>query len=144
MNALSISSGTKAVTADGRSCPRCRSLATASRRELFYRLMDDGDVPAIFSWYSLALPRANPPKSLLVLSLLVIMWPATVLWYLGYVSLLQGLVIGALVPLACLLFDLSRTYPQYKSWRNEWLCGECHSVFIGKQVEPSRNSLQLT
>ena len=101
-------------------------------------------MPPVFSWYSLALPQANPPKSLLVLSLLVTMWPATVLWYLGYFSLPQGLLIGAVIPLACLLFDLSRTYPQYKNWRSEWLCGECHSVFVANMVEQRQNSLQLT
>lgn len=106
--------------------------------------MDDAEVPPLFSWYSLANPRACPPKSLLVLSLLIIMWPATVLCYLGYFSLLQGLVVGALIPLVCLVFDLFSTYPRYKNWRSEWLCGECRTVFGGGVVEPRRNALQLT
>jgi hypothetical protein len=127
----------------GHSCPRCSSTATASRRQLFYRLMEERSLPLKFGWYNLSLPRACPPKSVLVVSLLAAMWPATLLWYLGYYSFRQGIIAGGLVLLACLGFDLLSTYPRYKTWRSEWLCGDCRSVFTAYALETRRNALQL-
>jgi hypothetical protein len=105
--------------------------------------MEERSLPLSFSWYNLSLPRACPPKSLLVLSSLAAMWPATLLWYLGHYSLQRGIIVGAVILLACLVFDLVSTYPRYKAWRSEWLCGECRSVFSANDVATRRNALQL-
>ena len=63
--------------------------------------MEERSLPSKFDWYSLSLPRACPPKSVLVVSMLAAMWPATLLWYLGYYSFQQGIVAGGLVLLVC-------------------------------------------
>ena len=105
--------------------------------------MENRCLPAKFSWYNLSSARACPPKSLFVLSLLSAMWPATLFWYLGYYSLAQGITTVVLVLLACLVFDLLRTYPRYKNWCSEWLCADCRSVFTMDVPETRRNSLQL-
>ena len=105
--------------------------------------MEERSLPSKFGWYNLSLPRACPPKSVLVVSMLAAMWPATLLWYLGYYSFQQGIVAGGLVLLACLGFDLLSTYPRYKTWRSEWLCGDCRSVFTAYAFETRRNALQL-
>ncbi len=129
--------------APGLVCPACRSAATAPRSQLFYLLMEERSLPTRFSWYNLSLPRACPPKSLLVLSALAAMWPAALLWYLGQYSLQRCMIVGAVMLLACLVFDLVSTYPRYKAWRCEWLCGECRSVFSSQVVATRRNALQL-
>ena len=54
-------------------CPCCGSPSTASRRQLFYGLMDDAPLTGVFSWYSARVPHAYPPKSLFVMLLLLML-----------------------------------------------------------------------
>lgn len=113
-------------------CPCCGSPSTASRRQLFYGLMDDAPLTGVFSWYSARVPNAYPPKSLFVMLLLLMLGmalPAAGLWLLEHYQALHWLFILGMVLLAALLIDVLMTYRQYKSWGGEWLCGDCRSVF---------------
>jgi hypothetical protein len=113
-------------------CPCCGSPSTASRRQLFYGLMDDTPLTGSFSWYSAGVPHACPPKSLFVMLLLLMLGmvlPAVGLWLLEHYQALQWLSVLSIVLLAALLVDVLRTYRHYKKWGGEWLCGECRSVF---------------
>jgi len=85
-----------------------------------------------FNWYSGRIPGAYPPKSLFIISLLLMLGmtlPAMGLWYLGHVFALKWLGVMTLLLLAGLLFDVLLTYRSYKRWGGEGLCGECRAVF---------------
>ena len=120
------------LSATLQDCPCCGSPRTASRSQLFRRLMNEGPLPGVFNWYSEHTPQACPPKSLFVILLLLLLGmtlPTVGLWLLGYTIALSWLARLALLLWAGLLFDVLMTYRRYKTWGGEWLCGECHSVF---------------
>lgn len=120
------------------TCPRCGSRRTASRRQLFHWLMDGGVRPGHFGWYSVEEPDAMPPKSLFVVLLLLLLGmsvPFIGLLLLGHYLALRWLSVMLLLILAGLLFDVFATYRRYKQWDEQWLCGECQSIFVPEVVD---------
>ena len=119
------------------ACPCCGSRRTASRRQLFHWLMNEGVRPPYFGWYSAEEPHALPPKSLFVLFLLlllVISLPFAGLWLLGHYLALRWLSVVLVLVLGALLVDVLGTYRRYQHWGEQWLCGECHSSFVPGQI----------
>lgn len=121
------------MTHDSNHCPGCGSHQVASRRQLFHLIVDGISLEGAFNWYDERARHAYPPRSLfVVLGLLAfgLSIPAVGFWILGYFPALQLLGGIASVLIACLLIDFLLTYKRYKNWVEEWLCGECQSVFV--------------
>lgn len=113
-------------------CPSCGSEQTASRRQLFHRLMYGAQPQSAFRWYGDGDPKALPPKSLFVMFtilMVVLAVPAIGCWFLQHYSALTGLLLVAALTLAFLLVDVLLTYRRYKVWAGQWLCGCCRGVF---------------
>lgn len=113
-------------------CPHCGSSNTASRRALFHTLMCGAQPQGAFAWYGERVPQALPPKSLLVIFLILIAAlavPAVGFWFLKHEYAVTWLLSVAALTLAVLVVDVSLTYRRYKAWAGQWLCGRCREVF---------------
>lgn len=122
-------------------------MATASRRQLFYRLLENPDPPSVFNWYTLDSPQACPPRSLFVLLLLftaAVSLPAVGLGFMGHQPAMYWLLGIAAMLLACLLYDVFSTYGRYRDWRAQWLCSRCRRVFFSRQQYDEQQLIQTT
>ena len=117
----------------GCPCPHCTSPAVASRRQLFRHALLGEPAPEGFHWYLDGADGLSPPRSLLVcvaaLSLLAALPASLALWWFN-LALPPVAWLLILVPLLALLFDVLTTYRRYKRWSSEWVCDNCHRVFI--------------
>jgi hypothetical protein len=85
-----------------------------------------------FAWYGEREPQALPPKSLLVIFLILIAAlavPAAGFWFLKHEYAVTWLLSVAALTLAVLVVDVLLTYSRYKVWAGQWLCGRCREVF---------------
>ena len=114
------------------TCPHCGSSVTASRRQLFYALLGEADVPQTFTWYDESQPHVFPPKSLFMMLLtvsLILSLPTLGFWLYGMGPAIEWLALVVLALVACLGIDVALTHRRYRSWGQEWLCGDCQAVF---------------
>jgi hypothetical protein len=120
-------------------CPCCGSAHTATRRQLFYFLMEAGCTPRGFEWYSKAFPGALPPKSLFIqfgivaLLMLLPLWAMSVVGVISVQWLSLAFSSSLVMLVACLMIDLLVTYRRYRSWSEQILCAHCQASFARSQ-----------